>query len=80
MTTAKLQHHFVEANDISVAVYGMVQRIEAAANQVRGALSTWVSRVGERRQLGMLSDHLLEDIGLTRAEVSVEVDKYFWQR
>ncbi len=27
-----------------------------------------------------LSDHLLEDIGLTRAEVAVEINKYFWQR
>jgi uncharacterized protein YjiS (DUF1127 family) len=58
----------------------MVQRIEAAAKQVRGTLSNCVSRVEERRQLGMLSDHLLKDIGLTRAEASVEVDKYFWQR
>jgi uncharacterized protein YjiS (DUF1127 family) len=79
MTTVRL-HHFVKANDISAAVYGMVQRIEAAAKEVRGTLSTWVSRIEDRRQLSLLSDHLLEDIGVTRAEVSVEIDKYFWQR
>jgi len=79
MTTVRL-NHFVEANAISAAVYGMVQRIEAAAKQVRGTLSTWVLRVEERRQLEMLSDHLLVDIGVTRAEVSVEINKYFWQR
>ena len=79
MTTVRL-NHFVEANDISAVVYGMVQRIDAAVKQVRGALSTWVSRAEERRQLGMLSDHLLKDIGITRAEVSLEVNKYFWQR
>ncbi len=79
MTTVRL-NHFVEANAISAAVYGMVQRIEAAAKQARGTLSTWVSRVEERRQLEMLSDHLLVDIGVTRAEVSVEINKYFWQR
>ncbi len=79
MTTVRL-HRFVEANDISAAVYGMVQRIEAAAKEVRGTLSTWASRVEERRQLGLLNDHLLKDIGVTRAEVSVEIGKYFWQR
>ena len=79
MTTVRL-NHFVEANHISAVVYGMVQRIEAAAKKVRGALSTWVSRAEERRQLGMLSDHLLKDIGITRVEVSVEINKYFWQR
>ncbi len=79
MTTVRL-NHFVAANDISAAVYGMVQRIEAAAKEVRGTLSTWASRVEERRQLEMLSDHLLVDIGVTRAEVSVEINKYFWQR
>jgi len=78
MTTVRL-HHFVETNDISAAVYGMVQRIEAAAKQARATLSIWASRAQERRQLGLLSDHLLEDIGLTRAEASVEVHKYFWQ-
>ena len=79
MTTVRL-NHFVKANDISAAVYGMVQRIEAAAKEVRGTLSTWASRAEERRQLGLLNDHLLKDIGVTRAEVSVEIDKYFWQR
>jgi uncharacterized protein YjiS (DUF1127 family) len=79
MTTVRL-NHFVGANDISAVAYGMVQRIEAAAKQVRGTLSTWVSRAAERRQLEMLSDHLLKDIGITRAEVSLEINKYFWQR
>jgi uncharacterized protein YjiS (DUF1127 family) len=79
MTTVRL-HHFIEDNDISSSVYGLVQRIEAAAKKVRVTLSTWASRLDDRRQLGLMSDHLLDDIGLSRAEVAVEVNKYFWQR
>jgi uncharacterized protein YjiS (DUF1127 family) len=79
MTTVRL-HQFVEDNDISSAVYGMVQRIEAAAKKVGVTLSTWGSRIEDRRQLSLMNDRLLTDIGLTRAQVSVEVDKYFWQR
>ncbi len=79
MTTVRL-HQFVEDNDISSAVYGMVQRIEVAAKKVTMTLSTWASRIEDRRQLGLMNDRLLADIGLTRAQVSVEVDKYFWQR
>ncbi len=79
MTTVRL-HQFVEDNDISSTVYGMVQRVDAAAKKVRLTLATWSSRVEDRRQLGLMNDHLLADIGLTRTEVLVEADKYFWQR
>ena len=79
MTTVRL-HQFVEDNDISSALYSMVQRIEAAAKKVNATLSTWASRIEDRRQLSLMNDRLLADIGLTRAQVSVEVDKYFWQR
>ena len=39
----------------------------------------WFERVRQRRQLGELSDHMLKDIGLTRADVEAEVTKPFWQ-
>jgi uncharacterized protein YjiS (DUF1127 family) len=79
MTTVRL-HQFVEDNDISSALYSMVQRIEAAAKKVIATFSTWGSRIEDRRQLSLMNDRLLADIGLTRAQVLVEVDKYFWQR
>jgi len=79
MTTVRL-HQFVEDNDISSALYSMVQRIEAAAKNANATLSTWRSRIEDRRQLALMSDRLLTDIGLTRTQVLVEVDKYFWQR
>ena len=79
MTTLRL-HKFVNDIEISAALYSMVQRIEAAAIKVRKTLAVWVSRTAERRHLAELNDHMLKDIGLTRAEVAVEINKYFWQR
>jgi uncharacterized protein YjiS (DUF1127 family) len=40
---------------------------------------TWLDRARQRRRLAELSDHMLRDIGLTRADVWAEVDKPFWR-
>ncbi len=79
MTTLRL-HNFINDIDISSAAYGIVQRIEAASVKVLDTLAIWGSRSRERQQLSELSDRMLEDIGLTRAQVAVEVGKYFWQQ
>ena len=42
-------------------------------------LLTWQQRARDRRQLRSLSDHMLRDIGLTRADVFAEASKPFWQ-
>jgi uncharacterized protein YjiS (DUF1127 family) len=42
-------------------------------------LLTWQERARQRRQLEGLSDHMLRDIGLTRADVMAEATKRFWQ-
>jgi uncharacterized protein YjiS (DUF1127 family) len=39
---------------------------------------TWTDRARQRRQLTALSDHMLRDIGLTRADAWAEADKPFW--
>ena len=79
MTTIRL-HNFFEGIEISSALYGLVQRIEAAALKVQKTVTTWASRSKGRHQLAELSDHMLTDIGLTRVEVAIEANKYFWQR
>ena len=43
-------------------------------------LSTWFERACQRRQLHLLDDRMLKDIGLTRADVEYEVQKRFWMR
>ncbi|HSR71817.1 MAG TPA: DUF1127 domain-containing protein [Kiloniellales bacterium] len=42
-------------------------------------LLLWQARAAERRQLAEMSDHLLKDMGLTRADVSRECAKPFWR-
>jgi uncharacterized protein YjiS (DUF1127 family) len=43
-------------------------------------LLIWQERARDRRQLQSLSDHMLRDIGLTRADVFAEASKPFWRR
>jgi uncharacterized protein YjiS (DUF1127 family) len=42
-------------------------------------LLVWHQRSQQRRQLQSLSDHMLRDIGLTRADVFAESSKPFWR-
>jgi uncharacterized protein YjiS (DUF1127 family) len=41
---------------------------------------SWQERSRQRHDLEYLSDHMLRDIGLTRADVLAEVTKPFWER
>jgi uncharacterized protein YjiS (DUF1127 family) len=50
-------------------------RLVQAYEQVLG----WLERVHQRRHLAQLSDHMLKDIGLTRADVETELSKPFWR-
>ena len=43
-------------------------------------LLTWQERARQRHHLESLSDHMLRDIGLSRADVMAETTKRFWQR
>jgi uncharacterized protein YjiS (DUF1127 family) len=40
---------------------------------------TWHERARERHQLMQLSDHMLRDIGISRAEAFGEAEKPFWR-
>jgi uncharacterized protein YjiS (DUF1127 family) len=43
-------------------------------------LLTWHERSRQRDALGQLNDHMLRDIGLSRADVLAEATKRFWER
>ncbi len=47
--------------------------------QAVGLLLTWSERVRERRHLLQFDDHLLRDIGISRAEALAEAEKPFWR-
>ena len=40
----------------------------------------WLERMRERRQLAGLSDDMLKDIGVSRADVEHVVEKPFWRQ
>jgi len=42
-------------------------------------LYRWQAQARERRILAEMDQHMLKDIGLTRADVAMEIDKPFWQ-
>ena len=42
-------------------------------------LLTWLQRSRQRRQLATFSDHMLKDLGLSRADVDHETSRRFWQ-
>jgi uncharacterized protein YjiS (DUF1127 family) len=52
----------------------------ASAALLTDELLAWFERARQRRQLGELSDHMLKDIGLSRADVEAESGKPFWRQ
>ena len=60
------------AGIIGAAIAGGVMR-------AFGTILTWIERYRQRRMLDSLSDTMLKDIGLSRADVDHEVRKTFWR-
>jgi uncharacterized protein YjiS (DUF1127 family) len=57
----------------------ILSTILAAALDAWHVLGVWAWRSDQRRRLERLDDHILRDVGLTRAEVDREIAKPFWQ-
>lgn len=54
----------------------------ALAGELTRALDTvllWQERAAERHRMLGFSEHLLKDIGLSRADVQAEASKAFWR-
>jgi uncharacterized protein YjiS (DUF1127 family) len=47
--------------------------------EVADLLLVWQERARQRRHLRALNDHMLRDIGLSRADVMAESSKPFWR-
>ncbi|MEZ5830844.1 MAG: DUF1127 domain-containing protein [Dongiaceae bacterium] len=58
-------------------------KIDAAARRgILAAIDTlfvWLARYRQRRALDALGDHMLKDIGVSRADIDREASKRFWQ-
>jgi len=55
---------------------GFFVRVSVA---VTSMVSVWAARTSQRHQLAGLSDYMLKDIGITRAEAEMEAHKPFWK-
>ncbi len=50
----------------------------AGVGDIVALVARWAQRSAQRRHLRELDDHLLRDMGLTRADVEREASKPFW--
>ena len=81
MSTLKAKHfHLIEDLDIAALTFAAIERIEGFAATVSGGIKLWVRRSNERRLLGQMNQRMLNDIGLTIADVEKEAAKFFWQK
>ncbi len=69
------------SNDIHTASAGRYRgySLKRAAFAALRVVLVWHERTRQRRALASLDDHLLRDIGLSRAEVVREARKPFWR-
>jgi uncharacterized protein YjiS (DUF1127 family) len=72
MTTHKAAHS-------AQAAAGLRYLTGATWQQLLDQLQIWRQRHSERRYLLTLDEHMLKDIGLTRADIQQEAAKHFWQ-
>ena len=56
-------------------VVGLAKRTAVAALDT---LAEWQERARQRRQLQELDDHMLRDLGLSRADAQRESERPFW--
>ncbi len=63
-------------------VQGLQRTVVAVCGLCSGLIATldrWSERARQRSALGRLSDEMLKDIGLSRADVHIETRKPFWR-
>ncbi|HYG85835.1 MAG TPA: DUF1127 domain-containing protein [Azospirillum sp.] len=58
---------------------GMLQVFGKAVMNAADTVAVWQERRRQRRALEALSDHMLSDIGISRADVEHEAEKPFWR-
>ncbi len=68
-------------NDIHTAAAGRYREfgLKRAVFEALPVLLIWHERARQRRALARLDDHLLRDVGLSRAAAVLESRKPFWR-
>jgi uncharacterized protein YjiS (DUF1127 family) len=75
---------YIDSNSASLrsfssGVVNAVRRMSSTSLVIHESLCAWSQRIHQRRQLLSLSDQMLSDIGVSRAEVFKECEKPFWR-
>jgi uncharacterized protein YjiS (DUF1127 family) len=65
--------------EATMSITHPIARRRRAGSGFGGLLLTWSERLRHRRTLRQLDDHLLSDIGLSRALAEAESQKPFWR-
>ncbi len=55
------------------------ERLVSRLTRLWATLELWHQRARQRQQLLTLSDHMLSDIGISRADAEQEAEKPFWR-
>jgi uncharacterized protein YjiS (DUF1127 family) len=64
---------------IGLVVLSVVELAGALTWRAAMGVVIWQERARERRRLASLDDHMLRDIGLSQADIHVEIRKPFWE-
>jgi uncharacterized protein YjiS (DUF1127 family) len=75
---------YIDSNSASLrsfssGVVNAVRRMSSTSLVIHESLCAWSQRIHQRRQPLSLSDQMLSDIGVSRAEVFKECEKPFWR-
>jgi len=68
------------APEVRVEGREFARTLQRFATNIFTTVLDWQERARQRRRLSELDDRMLKDIGLTRADVSREVEKPFWMQ
>ena len=77
-----IKWYAVDSGPATTMLEGAVVRtfsISRVFGAIFNTLLAWQARANERRQLGELEPHLLQDLGLSRDAVNQEIAKPFWR-
>jgi len=72
-------NYFLGTKEENEQKSSVIYKIINFLQETKEIWSAILKRNSERRQLAAMNDYQLRDIGLTRADVSKEVNKWFWQ-
>ena len=65
---------------VEKAPEGFVRKLQRTAVAISDAILSWQERAATRAHLASLDDHMLRDLGLSRADVEHESSIPFWRR